>query len=85
MTEVLILSVMMSVCGTSYSNVGADTNKVDNSGKKIGFWKEKIGNSDYYGNYVKDRSLSVRLLIIRFPYKFLQSLQLLHRHLLQSI
>ncbi|MGZ4157711.1 MAG: hypothetical protein ACXVED_11240, partial [Bacteroidia bacterium] len=52
---ILLLVALLSLSSASFSNIAADTNKTDNAGKKIGFWKEKIGQSDFYGNYVNDK------------------------------
>src|ERR1035437_258069 len=51
----LILSItailLFSASASAVSSIPSDTNKTDNSGKKIGFWKEKLNQEDYYGTY----------------------------------
>ena len=48
-----VLSISLSM--KAYTTIPADTNKMDTSGKKTGFWKEKSGQTDWYGNYSNDK------------------------------
>src|ERR1700746_3281553 len=52
---ILFLITMLTMNLAAFSNTPADTNKTDNTGKKTGFWKEKIASFDFYGNYVNDK------------------------------
>ena len=51
----IILLVMFCFSTISFYAVNtiADTNKVDATGAKTGFWKEKTPQTDWYGNYEK--------------------------------
>src|SRR3989344_5859860 len=48
----LFISIIcFSFSANANSFVLGDTNKTNNAGKKIGVWKEKMGQSECYGNY----------------------------------